>query len=357
MSFHEWQPEYASRGIAVFPLKADKTPAMTSYNKLGVKGSAEIASRPQFAKACAMGFMTNARNRIAVLDIDTTNEGVLADAPGRHGDTPIMVRTASGKHHAWYKYNGERRRIRPFDGLPIDLLGAGGLVVAPPSEAKGNTYSFIEGGLDDIDRLPVMRGLEHDSYVGHKDVPTVVPDDVLANDNEPAAPDFLVPDGRRGNEFWRFCMRKAHGCETLDMLLSMARQFNEEQCVPPITEDRVVSAAASAWQYTERGLNRFGQHGSWLVTDDVRAMVGDPYLLALVSFLKATNKPDSRFWVADGLAEVLEWPRERFQAARRRAIETGWITPLTVPKPGKPVYYKWGTAHERESRAERREGC
>jgi hypothetical protein len=34
-----------------------------------------------------------------VLDIDTTDERVLADAIYRHGATPIIIRTASGKFH------------------------------------------------------------------------------------------------------------------------------------------------------------------------------------------------------------------------------------------------------------------
>jgi hypothetical protein len=171
MSFQQWQPEYAARGIATFPLGADKRPAVTGYNKIGLKGSTAFATKKQFADAGALGFMTNARNRVAVLDIDTADENVLADALGRHGDTPIIVRTASGKHHAWFKHNGERRRIRPFGELPIDLLGHGGLVVAPPFEAKGGSYQFIQGTLDDIGRLPVMRGLDSSMYVEHKAAP------------------------------------------------------------------------------------------------------------------------------------------------------------------------------------------
>jgi hypothetical protein len=57
---------------------------------------------------------------------------VLADALGRHGPTPFVVRGGSGNFQAWYRYNGEPRRTRAWPGLPIDLLGDG-YVVAPPS--------------------------------------------------------------------------------------------------------------------------------------------------------------------------------------------------------------------------------
>jgi hypothetical protein len=326
--FSTWQPEYAAHGIATFPLKADKTPAMTNYNKLGIKGSTEIASKPQFARACAMGFMTNARNRIAVLDIDTPDERVLADALGRHGNTPIIVRTASGKHHAWYKYNGERRRIRPFDGLPIDLLGAGGLVVAPPSEARGSGYRFIEGGLDDIDRLPVMRGLEQDSYVGHKNVPAVVPDDWSNNWDEVASAG-AVPEGQRTKILLRACLEQAPLCEDLNAMLNFARKYNTERCAPPTTDEIVVKTATSAWGYETRDLNRVGRTGAWVSTDEVKSLVAEPDVLVLLMFLRAYQGPEATFMVANGLAEGasarLAMTLPRLRIARRRLIELGYV--------------------------------
>jgi hypothetical protein len=45
-------------------------------------------------------------------------------------------------------------------GLPIDLLGAGGLVVATPSEINGGHYEFVQGRLDDFDGLPILKGHE-----------------------------------------------------------------------------------------------------------------------------------------------------------------------------------------------------
>src|SRR5262249_50773433 len=44
----------------------------------------------------------------------------------RHGQPVIITRTASGKLHLLYRYNGEGRRIRPFPDLPIDILGDNG---------------------------------------------------------------------------------------------------------------------------------------------------------------------------------------------------------------------------------------
>ena len=93
---------------------------------------------------------------------------------------PLVVGSGSGKYHAYYRHNGERRRIRPWRGLPIDLLGEGGLVVAPPSKAtEGRQYEIIQGGLDDLDRLPVLRDLDFKPN-GVKQVHATIPCGAIA---------------------------------------------------------------------------------------------------------------------------------------------------------------------------------
>jgi hypothetical protein len=91
--------------------------------KFGLDASAAISSRYQ--DASAFGYYCGRRNGVTVLDVDTTDERVLSDAMNRHGQTPIVVRTGSGKFHALYRFNNEKRAVRAWDGLPIDLLGAG----------------------------------------------------------------------------------------------------------------------------------------------------------------------------------------------------------------------------------------
>ena len=129
--------------------------------------------------------------------------------------------------------------------------------------------------------------------------------------------------------------------DDLDETIEAARTRNSTYS-PPLSDEEVLKAAAQAWKYTVTGRNRFGKHGSYLDRETVQAMVGDPYLMALISWLQAENGPDARFWVANGLAETLNWPRERFAEARTKAIELGWIVPLNRPSPGIAVSYRWG---------------
>jgi len=104
---------------------------------------------------------------------------------------------------------------------------------------------------------------------------------------------------------------------------------------------------------TIEGHNGFGQHGSWLTTADVDALVAKPYVVALLNWLKAHNESDSTFWVAD-LADTPGWARRQFQNARQYLIDAGWNIPLTRPRPGHPVLYRWGGRHRgREKQNER----
>ena len=103
--------------------------------------------------------MAGKHSRLTVLDVDRPRRArVLAAALDQHGRTPIVVRTGSGNRQAWYRHNGEERLIRPEPDKPIDILG-GGFVVGPPSHGTKSNYQFIEGGLDDLDRLAILNGL------------------------------------------------------------------------------------------------------------------------------------------------------------------------------------------------------
>jgi hypothetical protein len=346
--FQTFQPQYAAQRIATFPV-VNKRPAVRGYPRIGLRASSELAGK--FADAPALGFMCGARSGVTVLDIDTADERILADALGRHGETPIVVRTASGKWHAWYRHSNERRRIRPWDPSPIDLLGTGGFAIGPPSAMQRGCYEFVQGGLDDVARLLTMRGLDASLY---NEAINIVPDDVLpkdaAEDDEPTL--SAVSKGRRNDKLFAHCMRHVHHCDDRDALLDVGRTFNLN-CLPPLSDDEVIKTVSSAWRYTARGENRFRMTGSWLPTDTVRQLAPDPHLLSLVSFLKAENRPDRTFMIADGLATVLHWPRRKLTAARRKAIERGLVVMVSKPHSGHPGLYRFGPALRvgRESRA------
>ena len=74
-----WQPIYASHGIATFPLRENKVPAIRNFLRVGMKGSGQFAAK--FSECDALGFATGPRSKMTVvLDIDTADKNVVADA-------------------------------------------------------------------------------------------------------------------------------------------------------------------------------------------------------------------------------------------------------------------------------------
>jgi hypothetical protein len=322
--FAEWQPRYAERGIPTFPVR-EKRPAVRGYLKLGLGTSARLASK--FPEVDAIGFALGKRSKIAVLDVDTHDERVLADALDRHGPTPIIIRSGSGNFQCWYRWNCEGRQIRPFGGKPIDVLG-GGFTVAPPSHGKKSKYRFIEGGLDDIELLPVMRGLSAETSA--RKCPASL-----------AHEDQQVGEGSRNTELWKYCMRAAQNCDHFGVLLNIANLRNQ-QFLAPLSDDEALKVAHSAWGYTERGDNRFGQHGVWLTTKQVNCQITedqDGFLLLV--YLRANNGPRSTFMVANGLAKTLGWTVKRLAGARNRLLAANIERVRAASSFGGPALYRW----------------
>jgi hypothetical protein len=286
---------------------------------MGLPASRALVAR--FGHFDAFGFALE-RADITVLDVDTPDERVLADALIRHGRTPIIVRTQSGNWQAWYRNGGEGRSVRPFPNLAIDILGKG-YVVAPPSNGAHGVYGFVEGSLDDLVNLPLMRGAP-------------------GNENRPGrAAGNLVELGQRNDLLFEYCMREAHGCDR-NQLLAKAMRFNEN-CVPPLPADVVAKTVASAWGYTESGKNRYGQVGAWFPAEEVNRLIkgGQQDAFILLGFLRGNNGPHRQFMIAHRLAEELHFSRKRLAAARSQLLEVGNIERVRRPAQGVPALYRW----------------
>src|SRR5262249_44394084 len=170
--------------------------------------------------------MCGRRSDVTVLDVDTTDERILAEAINRHGKTRLIARSGSGHFQAWYRHNGERRRIRPDRNVPIDILGAG-FVVAPPSQSAKGSYQFLSGSLDDLARLSVMQNVPVEAW-----------------DNSRLVAE--IKQGQRNSKLFSECLEAARHCDDFDALCDVARTRNSE-FLPPLEDDEVMRTAASAW--------------------------------------------------------------------------------------------------------------
>ena len=149
--------ELAEAGLAVIPCGGEKgkTPAIKT-KALRYRPSAETikgwAGRYDNAN---VGVLTGKLSKVTVVDVDDT--GVVNSMIERFGDTPLVAGTPSGGVHLYYRHAGERcSNLRHREGLKVDIKGAGGLVIAPPSvrPSTGKPYKWLRGSLTDLPGLP-----------------------------------------------------------------------------------------------------------------------------------------------------------------------------------------------------------
>jgi hypothetical protein len=303
--FAQWQPRYAERGIPTFPVDGvAKKPAVNGYLNVGPDLSRQLALK--FSAIDAFGVALGRRNRFTILDVDTTDERVLADALTRHGPTPFIVRSGSGNFQGWYRHNGERRRIRPVRDVPVDILG-GGYVVAPPSQGRSGRYQIIQGSLDDLARLPVMRGAEQ-LITGHR------------NGNS------AVKEGGRNDAMFKFARHQAPHVDDLDALLDVVRTRNDQACDPPLPDAEIVALVTSAWRWQTEGRNFIGGKTVFTTFDEIDALAStDPDALALLVMLRRFHYGREEFALAKAMAGKLGWSLKRFKDARGRLVTSGYI--------------------------------
>jgi hypothetical protein len=321
--FLQWQPIYAERKIATFPLNAEKVPRIKHWPKVGLKGSTELATK--FTDADALGFVTGKRSGVTIIDIDTTDENVTADAITRHGEPRIITRTASGKHHLFYRYNGEGRRIRPWNGLDIDVLGDNGLAVAAPSRLAKGSYEIIHGHLDDINQLKPIVGTKTE----------IAP--------VPAKWSGMRQGDGRNRSLWERCMRAGAGFGP-EQMIELGRRENQ-QFKEPLMDAEVVKIATSAWQHDAAGLNFFTRPRIMIDHDtfDTLGATGQHAIYLLLK-LERHHGGNDRFILSKSMCASMGWGLPRWYSARDLLVKIGAIRCIEPGGrgPNDPPIYGWG---------------
>jgi hypothetical protein len=132
----------------------------------------------------------------------------------------------------------------------------------------------------------------------------------------------------------------------LTRFLDRAETLNQEH-VEPMQQTEVTKIAKSAWGYTERGENRFGQHGAWFPEAEVDLLVTEQDAFILLAYLRAKQGPDSTFMIANGLSGTFGWGRQRLSAARELLIQRGYVRRLRHATNNSPALYRWLSPKQR----------
>lgn len=324
VAFHDAARQYAAAGIASLPLGGEdgKRPLVKRPQRFGIKASLEIA--PKFPDA-NLGFWCGRRSNLTVVDIDSADESELRWTQDTFGRSPIIVRTGSGKFHAWYRHNGERRRIRPIEGHAIDLLGEGGYCVAPPSvRPNGGRYEFLQGNLDKVADLPTIRPeameLLNARLVASSQSPTATPARTAASRE--------IADGARDNTLFGMLLREAPYCDDFDMLLDVARTINMQCCTPPLDDAQVIGKARSAWKYETTGNNWVGRKARASTDrDELLAFAHDPEAHMVLKLLECSHPRPGTIFAIDQIktAKLFAWDRKRVRGRLETLISMKWL--------------------------------
>jgi hypothetical protein len=308
--FPALQAAYAVHRIATYPLKADKTPAVSRYQRIGATSSATLAAR--FPDASAAGFVAGPRNRLTVVDIDSTDDRLAEEVEKRFGTTPVRVRTPSGGRHLYYRHQGEKREIR---ALPdVDVLGTGNVVAALSIVPKGR-YEFERSTLDDLDQLPAMKLVDR-----------------------PAGASGTIPLGRRNMELFRHCQRVVECCDTPERLLDAALTWADGRFAESLPMTEVAKVVGSVWKY-RGGRRRVMNH---IVGRPVfSALAADPAVMGVFAYLSAVNGPGAEFMIADALGPARGWPRRLVPHVRKKMLALNVIECTRSPAKGRAGLYRW----------------
>jgi Primase C terminal 1 (PriCT-1) len=318
--FAKFQPRYAEQKVITFPVSPDKKPAIKNWQSVGLKGSAKLAEK--FSEVDTFGFPLGPRSDITILDVDTKDKSVLHGAQSRYGESPYLVETGGG-YHAYYRYGGERRHIRPWGpDVPIDVLGNGYAVGAPSIAAKG-PYKIIHGSLDDLRSLPPLH---------------VVLDEL----RKP------IPEGKRNQSLFRMSLEQAVHADDFETLMDVMRTRNMD-CTIPLSESELENAARSAWKYEREGRNLVGRGKAVVISHNTidRVMAHSPDAFYLLMILKRHHWGRD-FVLSNAMAASLGWGLRRWQVARNLLVRLSLIACIHEGGmgPNDPPVYAWADTVE-----------
>ena len=234
--------DYASRGLAVFPLKPrDKSPitahgvheATTNFDQINKWWS----RYPNANIGIACGKISGG---LLVVDVDRKPNGVdgldsLNEWERENGELPETVRsiTGTGGSHLLYRidYPG-KNRVNLLAG--VDIRSDGGYIVAPPSiHPNGNKYEWEY----DPDEYDVAHGDE-------------VLDRLLNYGKKDKVENFTMPDkvgkGQRNDTMYKLaCSLQARNLAD-SVIRASVSSANDEMCDPPLKPgelDKIIESA------------------------------------------------------------------------------------------------------------------
>ena len=343
--FGKHAPEFVAAGVPVFPVRLDgkaKRPMVKRPQMFGKDAALKLASNPKYADA-GIGVWCGPKSGLVAVDIDSPDASLIDEVMNRCGESPLIAQTPSKGHHVYYRDAGERRQIKPkdgpFAGLPVDICGDGGFIVAPPSLApQRGAYSFIEGGLSELPNLPQMN-----SYLPENEDAWHI--ETREECETPSLRPDAVFEGQRDVFIFREARILASVVNSLEVLYEQLAEINQARCAPPLTDVTIVAKARHVWNMKERGkLLIPGDRAAVLHLDAIIDLSANPSALALASYLLAHHAPNHKFVIVpEAIAKSgLTMSSRTIWTAREYLVDRGYLVSVRRTRGGATNLYRFG---------------
>ena len=241
--------EYISRGFAVMPVRADKTPVTRHGSKDATKNPALLDALFASQDVAGIGIATGGvSGGLVVIDSDDRaggDESLVALEKYLDGlpDGP-RVKTPGGCHVYMLAPPGVTIRNRVnIPGLPgIDVRGEGGYVVGPPSRLLNGEYTWeFELGEHPLPTIPpalldivqvrrneTVTGTGWDLHTGTFELPEE------------------IGEGSRNDTLTRFAGQLRRAGLSAEMIFKLLCYVNHEHCASPLDTNEIKNIARSA---------------------------------------------------------------------------------------------------------------
>ena len=237
--------DYASRGLAVFPLKQRSKEPATAHGVHEATTNFDQIKKwwkrfPNANIGIACGKVSGG---LLVVDVDRKPNGVdgldsINEWERENGELPETVRsiTGTGGNHICYRIDGTgKNRVNLLPG--VDIRSDGGYIVAPPSiHPNGNKYEWEY----DPDEYEVAQGGE-------------ILDKLLSEGKKDKLETFTMPEqiregGRNESIFKMACSLQGKGMAD-ESILAACLAENNAKCNPPLEDEEVLKIVGSALKH------------------------------------------------------------------------------------------------------------
>lgn len=328
------------RGFRIFPCRPrDKKPLLRGWQ---VKASSSLSAARDWVRqnpGCNWGVATGPQSAVFILDVDgEAGRSSLSSLERIYGPLPFTLTSRSGRsdggEHRWFRYPADReiRNSAGTLGRGLDIRGAGGYVVAPPSTHEtGSAYRWVDLRAPVEDAPSWLLELVSTS-APNKDDQRMRKTDAPAERSGPTnlkAPtprfDILVKGGRNDGLFRYACALRKRG-STREQIESELLAMNDRRCIPPLPKigpDGVLTIAASAARYPVGGPDLL--ESAWQAVQGEKHARGYEQFIAIARNLQRERPKFSIALPLERIGEVMGVHWTQVGRWRRRAVRDGWL--------------------------------